>query len=1317
MHCPHVAAAGAGGCGEGCAVEPIPGGFPIDERIENAAQFRLTESGINFLENNAGALVESIVPGGLEFPVPRTMQSVLGGTVNLDLCPDEDCRISAKINELTMTPTEPNRLSVGIRLELESRRCTDESCDETEQGPLFATTRGPCVPLVGCDTGELDLHVDTKVGERPDIGLVASVDFVEETQAAREGYTKIIVNEIGLEDDHGFEGDDIDIDGRGGIVAGLINAVEGFARRFILGLVQGQINDLIRSQVENQLCTRTGETGCPTGTFSDDPEDSDSFCRFEPEGECVPTLLGMDGQGDLGVAALGGISPGTHAPGQFLLASGGEAEARDNGLSLFLYGGLLGTTRDFLNTPAHNPCVPAVDPPPLPEIPRITAFRSNSISGISPDPHVGIGISESFLNQVGYGMYDSGLLCIGAGTPLSQQLSSGLFSLLVRSINDLAFPLDIAPISIVLRPQTPPTFEIGAGNSPEDPLMEFSLEQVNVDFYVWSHERFVRFMTFETDLTAAINLTVRDAKLVPEIVTLSASNSSVTNQEILLTEDPEELAMVLQDIISGLAGSMFAEIEGFDLPDLMGLELQIDETGIRGIEEDGEEFLGIFAGFALRSTTKALSFPTETYLEISGVDFDPKVMTVENWGQGKIPSVDLFLEAEGPAGLDYEFSYRVDQTQWSEWTTDRELQISNRLLLFQARHTIEARARIVGSPESVDRTPASVEVLIDILPPTVELEQAAQGMRVVARDILAERMELRFRSPNGQWSAWETLKEDHVLDIEYVEVEVRDEAGNIGSASNALIRGRPNPDVAGGCGCDIPGQSSGAPFAGLLGLLIFCFIRRKRASHSNTSRVPLSFFLFLLSGVLGCNCNPSMPKAGDASTDGMDARLMGPLDEGYLATHLDMDITTSGDFILSGYSPGSVNRRYGDLVLGKWNASAQAVEWEIVDGLPMDAPITHEPSGYRGGISAAGDDVGTFTSVGVDDSDRIQVSYFDATHGALKFASGSLGGSWGIHTVDDDGWAGAYSSLVLRSSGIAIAYMAIEPPTSLPGQPSSEVRIAMASDIPSGVADWVISSLGRNDMECRPQFCPEGSSCLERGQCVMPTDDCSVECETLEVCVEGSCEPYLVDSYVEARPPAVGLFNSIANTPDGELALVYYDRTRGDIMGAEFDGTRWSTFLIDGYSVGDPDIGDSGIGASLIVDAAGVWHVAYVDGTEEVLRYARIDGGEIETETIDDGTSNGVDLHPDGRHIVGDDSSIVVTAGGEIRVVYQDATVQHTMIARKSDGEWNIQVADNQDSNGYFTRQALLGDTSYVAHWWRRQVEPAENGIRILAVE
>jgi len=540
-----VFACDGGGCSgcEGCGIQPIPGAYPLEHRIDNSAQVRLTSSGISFIEDNVSDIVTTVLPDGLDFPVGR--QEIDAGIATITICSDDDCLAHIEIHELTLDPADPNRLQAHIRVILDSRSLAG----------MREEWSGTC-----------DLDIDTRRGDRVYVGFVADIVLANITQPAREGYTQVLLENVQLADGEDIENDDIEISGG---PLGLCAALDlGFIKGFIIGMVEDEISGMMDGVLADQLCTTRGEYGCPTGTFAVPDEDPSSVCRYADSGdaECVPILLGMDGRGDLGGTLIGGFSPGTHSYAQFLLASGGDGEAVSEGMSLFFYGGFMGTDRTFTETPAHHSCVPVVEPPPLPEIPRLDAFRGNVIPGTMTETHLGIGLAEDYLDYAGYGMFDSGMLCIGAGTRLSQQLSTGLVSAAIMSLPSLTFPEGNSPLTLAIRPQEPPDFTIGAGTA-EDPILQIALPAVEIDFYVWSTERYVRFMTFRSDLDVGINLSVADNQLVPEIAYITSGNSSVSNSE-LLAERPEALASTLETLVGSLAGMLGSSLSPFDLPEI-----------------------------------------------------------------------------------------------------------------------------------------------------------------------------------------------------------------------------------------------------------------------------------------------------------------------------------------------------------------------------------------------------------------------------------------------------------------------------------------------------------------------------------------------------------------------------------------------------------------------------------------------------------------------------------------------------------------------------------------------------------------------------
>ncbi|MEZ4340396.1 MAG: MYXO-CTERM sorting domain-containing protein [Sandaracinaceae bacterium] len=1132
-------------------------------------------------------------------------------------------------------------------------------------------------------------------------------------------------------------------------------------------MLEGQVSGLLDSAIGDNLCTQQGDYGCPTGTTADGAaDDPTAVCRFA-DGDCVPLLLGMDGQGDLGGQLIGGFSPGTHAFVQLLLAAGGQGEAVNEGMSLFMLGGFMGTDSTFTETPAHNSCVPVVEPPPLPTIPRVDSFRGNVIPGTSMETHVGIGIAESYMDYAGYGLFDSGALCIGAGTRLSQQLSTGLLSAAIMSVPELTYPEEAAAVTIAIRPQLPPDFTIGAGTG-EDPILQIALPQAQMDFYVWSTERYVRFMTFQTDLDIGINLTVEAGEIVPSIVYVNSNNPMVTNSE-LLSEMPGILANTISTIIGSFASMLGGALSPFALPEIMGFELDVPDGGLTRVADGGENFLGIFANLRLAAATP-LTRPVDTVLTVSDLRLDRDSMHPETWAEGRGNTVWLSFAGEGIEGVEYEYSYRIDGTSWSAWTTDERIQIDDDILLLQARHEIEARARVVGEPGSVDVTPASAELIVDILPPHLNVGRTVEGVEVTATDLVSPSESLEYRFfVDGAWTAW-GHETSHPLatDASGVIVEVRDEAGNVGRSEAALIRGLPNAAGGDGCGCRVGGDSSRAPFAllALLGAFGAVFFRRRR--RRGTAPFWALFTLGLVAMLAsGCECGEPMmglPCGGRcmaASPPGMTGgsiccestdmcsaydvdALCDPgytcplenlvLDEacgvtcsecmakpaltpGILATDLDMVVDDAGNVYVSGYNPGNpAGLDFGDLVFGPWNGAS--VDWEIVDGAPS-TPITNDPNGWRGGVSAPGEDVGRWTSM-ANQSGTFLITHYDVGNGALRFSAGGPG-SWSSHTIDDEGDSGRYSSLIVMADGTpVVSYLRMAEDPATPGAIRGSVMVAMANTMnPSAPTDWTITEVASATMPCRPFLCGGLSSCLESGACVTPTSDCTDSCASPDVCFNGSCQPTLPAGYVEDLPPAYGLYTSLAETPTG-LALVWYDRTSGNIFGAAYDGSAWgAAFHIDGYQLGDPNVGDCGQGANLAVDSTGLWHVTYVDGAEETLRYAQVQssGTVVSREIVDDGsTSDGTTRFTDGRHIVGDDASIVVDEGGAVRIVYQDATSQDAVVATRAagGGAWAILRFDSEGSTGYWLEQQLLGTTSYTVTFWRERMgRVMESGVRV----
>jgi hypothetical protein len=1302
-------ACGDGGCSscDGCGLAPIPGGYPLDQRIPNAVQVRLTDDGFAFIESDIEQILEAALPDGLRFPVPETE---LEGIITL--CPGGGCYIQAAIPDdgLEITLIEPNVIEVYIQLIVSTHN--------------EAGNRAP----IHTSLGDTTIDVDTRGGTRDHIGATARIALTGDPHVVNGetwAYTTADIQSIDIVEP--LEDSDYDINV---VLCGCdewdpftwhccignwtVDGIVGLLQSTITDMINDMIGDMVGDLIGDELCMRDQGVGCPTGTTAD----GGGICRFD-DGECVPMMLGMDGQGDLGAAFLGGFAPGVHGRLRLLAALGGDGRVVNDGLSLSMFGSLQSMNETFTATPAHNRCVPQTTPPALPNVPISNVLEGNTVPGSGASAHVGIGVSESFINYGAWNVFDSGMLCIGAGSNLSDLLATGTLSLFINSLRQLTFPEGSQPVAIMLQPKAPPAIDVRTDGGP---LLGISLPQLEVDMYAWIQERYVRFLTLRTNLDLEVDLAVDASGIMLDIGDVQFSGSEILNSD-LITEDPTNLASMLEGLIPGMVGGMLGDMDAIELPDIEGFALGVPEGGIQGFADGGEDFLGIFANLGLAAeaaSLNALARPVETDIQQVSLDMDPRALDLATYDEAEHPTLTATAKGHG-ATYNFEYSYRLNGQPWSIWSNDPDLVIQDPILRWQGRHTLEVRARQAGMPSSTDRSPARVEVLVDVLPPEISFEEATGGYRLVAADIVSPRhaLEYRYRDLSDTWTEWAAMDDAGPVlpgDPAALEVEVRDEAGNVGRAEGALIRGVSDPSGSDACDCAVPGGgSSNTPLAGLVLLMLVGLAMRRRwqrpaAVSARPSRrrarglarrllpfLALPLALSLGMAAVGCGgsrdegeqlcggeiCVPpdydtiegtacceaqercvainlqamcSDPREfcaldgytfDDACNVTCQECIIPPLNPGQLATYLGATTLSDGTLVLSGYNPGNPRtnppRLLRDLVLGVWDGSE--VQWELLDGAPEGIEPIWDPDGWRGGVELPGEDVGQWTSIAAAADDTLYISYYDRTNTALKLAIGTPGGPWDIHTVDDEADSGRHTSITLEGGVPRIAYLQMMPGED--GARISRARVAMADGPnPSSPGDWVITTAH---------------------EVTGPTPS------------------------IEDHPIATGLFNNLFVDDQG-LALVWYDRTAGDIQGVRWNGDAWSApFLIDGWSRGAPNVGDSGIAASVFVEGS-VWHVTYVDGVEETLRYARVEGDVAGGwEIVDDGATDGA------RHIVGDGSSVAIV-DGELRVAYQDTTAHRALLARRvGEGEWAVEVLDDEDAAGFWTRQVPSG---LVAAFW-----------------
>lgn len=1352
------ACGGSGGCSSCSGVTPLPGGFINEERVENAAAVRITQSGFDFLEDNIGTLAGSLLGDGADQGVITFPINEISDTVEIPVFPDIDYTVcpggpnpnadpptcTAEIDignaDLGIQPIGPHNIEVAGVVPLRLRNL-----------PLDTSVGDFGVSMTGNQScpGENQLYAPINVT------IVISIETDQDPTHARQGYSRVRINSVSISESD-IE-DAIKLNCDGGFVADLANAAKGL----IVGQLLGGLSDTLVSSIEDQLCQAANpdvNPPCPTGT-----NDVNGTCRYgtTEESECVSIVLGTDGHANLS-GLLQGISPGTKGGMDFLLAAGGQS-VRDDG-SGQTWGDLNpignGATLGMMGGVEPNPisgCVPISDVPrpsglKIPNELIDDSLVTNWPAG-TPGPHLGLGISESFFNYALSGMYNSGLLCIGLSTETVDLLNSGTLGLLAQSLRDLGIQQESQPIAIVLKPKNPPHVTFGNGtNLTDDPNILLELPEAGFDFYVFSSDRYVRFMTATFDIKAPVNLTVTPEGLVPVLDELGIENGVVSNTE-LLKEDPAVIAAALQ----GLLASQIGGLLGGGLPTLdlngslesLGLRMVIPETvegqgsaGLRKLDKDGERYLGIFAALEL---APEMQTSMVTSAEVVDLEIDQAGLRGETMTPSNAPKLTVLAEVMDDHGQIVEHQVRVDGGLWKPWTRNRYIHVTGNELRIEGRHEVEVRSRIAGQPYSTDVEPVLLEVLIDTVAPDTKVVESEDGLITLSPVDLVSDDELlvRYRFDDGAWSNW--VKKGDLAAIEapelaeQIEIESKDEAGNLGTAQHALIRGLPQAG-GDGCGCEVPGQSSSRLPGSLLiagvGAAIALLRRRAKKSASGSSpsaaepvvRKPVSstkrplasraliasIGLFGLgSSFGGCSCDDET-ETDDPQNTPCNAPDCKTLEPSIIGNYTSAALDKKGNLWVAGYNEAffeSAFSTWGDLAVGKYEDGK--VAWQTVDGVPTEPtpdPKKYNVKGFRGGQTAAGDDVGIWTSLAIDPAtDQPTVAYFDRTNTALKFATFN-GTAWEIEVVDDAANAdsGRYAKLVYTGNTATIAYQTIESVSS--GKLVSKVKLATRTGNGFTLEDVYVNA----ETPCRFGFCSGGTVCVvDEGTCSASSSACAA-CAADESCVDVGGSPQCRAVYsaprIEPYPVATGLYVSSVANPGGGVAIAFYDRVAGTVNLARKDGAEWSITTVDGGANADGTFSDVGIGNSLFVDGAGAFHLAYVDGYAETLKFASDASGSLVIETIDDGLSvNGVP-HPDGQHVIGDDANVLVD-GGSVTVTYQDASSGDLRYAsRNGQGDWDVKVLETGYFGGFFSKQ--LPDGRIVS--WGRKVaqDEATGGLR-----
>ncbi len=1226
-----------GGCG-GCAgMEPIPGGFTAAKRVPNAVQLRVSDGALAKIAADPASVIGPLVGGAMNGIVEFNVPSSCGG--DPEICcvnnvPQPTCGPLAI--DLVKRTTDPARLVLTPVQGASRMDMTIRARVKTKMNMQVKTQGVTCA-----------VNLDTTRGSSPDVTITAQLGFPQDVTVST---TRIAAANVSVT----LQNEDIQI--IGGVACDFAS--------FFIGFVRGLLEDQIASQLQDTINEATCKP-CESGQVA---ECGSSFATACTDQTCMVGTrclqeLGVSGR-MRGNSIFASLSPGTTGALDLYEVLGGYADTNNNGLAFGLLGGMLpgGAPRDRCGPPATEPARPTIA--------KSAFFAGNTRPDTGATFDVGLGLHVSQLAQFAYAAYEGGFLCLTINSSTVSQLSTDTLSLISRSLGNLNE--GNSPMAVGLRPQSPPTIALGknlfvddgmGGKTLSDPLLDLRFQAMEIDFFAAVDDQYTRVFTVVADVHLPIGLQVTGTgELQPILgdVEGAFTNISVKNSEAV-TESPAQLASLFPTVLDLVLPQLSGGLSPISLPALGGLELAVTAITATPQNTGGADnsYLSIFAN--LRPATMAR--PVETVVSISrlGDIYQPDDAVMKNpakWQRGTGPTVQLsYGDAPG-----LEHSYRIDGGSWSAWTPHRNQTIRSNVLWLSGLHHVEVRARQIDRPETIDPTPAMIDVELG----------ARTTRRTPVRGFHGQPGEAGCScDTTGAGDASPFL-----LVLAFVILPMRRARG--------ALRRRFGPQRS----KDRNDLTPRAPGNGTR--------RRIASALRGARRLGMTTWLAAIALLPGCSCGSN--PCGDAEC------LPGEVAHGGLGrwTSIAGDETR---VMVATYDQG-----LGDLVAIDVT-DPENRKLVAVDGIPEGTPI-YDPDGYRDGIEEPGDNVGAWTSIAFSGG-HAMIAYQDRDAGTLKFAFESKPGTWRTMVVDDgDGIeVGRYASLAVDGEGFpSIAYIALGIDDGM-GHRATELRIVRArSQNPADAGAWGSPAIAASAPGSCGGRCGTGQACIAGAMaqtCTAVTTDCTTACATGEACIAGTCTEAFEEPKVADIGSGTGLFVSLSAMADGRLAAVYYDMAARSLELALETATASNEYAKSSLHGGG---GDRGLWTSAVVDATDTIHIAYQDAIGDQLLYTTWAGSPGTPEVVDDGQRTGDRTHPVGA------ATAIYLANGTPTIAYQDGMTADVYIATKTGGAWStVPLTAGPLLDGFsIAATTAHGGTPYLA--WD-SLDPAQSPPNSVAVQ
>ncbi|MFO0594088.1 MAG: hypothetical protein U0228_02255 [Myxococcaceae bacterium] len=680
-------ACGGGGVG-GCACggfTPLPQGTYTGPKMNTAGAARLSAQGFSALNSNAPTILNFFAPGGhMDIPVPCSVQNVtLIGTLAIAdtgqlSCASPSCgrmdgqcttddygqNISIDFTGLTFAPKSPDVLEAKVTAVLATGRLPISSTSANSALCLFASRAMFTVDL------------DTARAQPPSTDLLLDIKFAIDTRW--DQLLSLEVSNVGnaqacsgsAQPPNCIDPNDMQILNEG---CGTLNIA---SLTPVKTLLINQLTDSLKSKISDALadanCASCGPMGeCPRfGTATSTCEVDAGVCRDTMGGKCVPSLLGVEGQLEVG-QALGAFGAPQDSAIQLSFGAGGAAEASDAGLTVGLRGGAKEVAVASCVAPLQRPAPMML---PLP-----------NFDVDAPGPYdVGISVSAQMISETLFRAQQSGALCLELGQDTVAALESDLLGTLLPSLKLVTHGDDV-PLRLVIRPVNPPTAFVGAGTvdaqgKPLDPLLKLDWRGVELDVYALLDDRQARLFTVSLDLSLPLGVTLDGCSGLTPIVgnlTGAVTNVQVKNNEIL-AEPVTALQNLVPSLITLAEPQLATGLTKFTIPDFNGFQLKM--VGAKGIGKIGGtqtyNHLGLYADLLTGQTCIPM---------MKRASSDLVSAASKNKG-----AAEALLQVK----VGQRYSFRVAGGFWSQWyepDTRGLLRFEHPRLRFDGLHKVEVR--------------------------------------------------------------------------------------------------------------------------------------------------------------------------------------------------------------------------------------------------------------------------------------------------------------------------------------------------------------------------------------------------------------------------------------------------------------------------------------------------------------------------------------------------------------------------------------------------------------------------------------------------